>query len=275
MNALTHRLVRQRPLLAGLILSLMSCLAWGQFATPQPKVDKTLSTTVQNNGILALDNIIAVVNNEVITRNDLNDRIAFITKQLQKQGTNPPPLEVMQKQMLEQMINDLVQVQEAKETGIRVDDATLDKTLQRIAEENNLSMTAFRGAMEADGLQWRKFREDIRNEILRARLREREVESNVTVTEAEVDTQVALEAKEATTDQEFRLAHILIVVPEQATAAQIDERRKRALLALSEIRKGTEFAQVSAQYSDAPDGVQGGNLGWRPAGRLPQLFLDA
>lgn len=275
MTVLTACVVRPRFWLAGWILSLLPWLAWGQFAEPQQKADKSLAATIQNNGILALDNIIVVVNNEVITKNDLNDRVAFIVKQLQKQGNNPPPSDVIQKQILEQMINDLVLVQEAKETGIRVDDATLDKAMQRIAEENNLSMTAFRAAMEADGLQWRKFREDIRNEILRARLREREVESNITVTEAEVDTQVTLEAKEATTDQEFRLAHILIVVPEQATTAQIDERRKRALLALSEIRKGTEFAQVSAQFSDAPDGVQGGNLGWRPAGRLPQLFLDA
>ena len=165
-------------------------------------------------------------------------------------------------------------MQEAKETGIKIDDETLDKTLQRIADENNLSMTEFRRLLEQDGVRWQKFREEIRGEVLMQRLREREVEGNITVTEAEVDTQLALESREATTDQEFRLAHILVLVPEQATSAQIEARRKRALLALAELRKGAEFAQISAQYSDAPDALQGGNLGWRPSGRLPAIFLE-
>jgi peptidyl-prolyl cis-trans isomerase SurA len=173
------------------------------------------------------------------------------------------------------MINDQVQLQEAKDTGIRIDDATLDKTLQRIADENSLSMTEFRRLLEQDGVRWQKFREEIRGEVTMQRLREREVEGNVNVTEAEVDTQIALEAREATTDQEFRLAHILVLVPEQATSAQIEARRKRAAQALGELRKGAEFAQISAQFSDAPDALQGGNLGWRPSGRLPALFLEA
>ena len=186
-----------------------------------------------------------------------------------------PPQDELRKQLLDRMINDAVQMQEAKETGIKIDDETLDKTLQRIADENNLSMTEFRRLLEQDGVRWQKFREEIRGEVLMQRLREREVEGNINVTEAEVDTQLALESREATTDQEFRLAHILVLVPEQATSAQIEARRKRALLALAELRKGAEFAQISAQYSDAPDALQGGNLGWRPSGRLPAIFLEA
>jgi len=166
-------------------------------------------------------------------------------------------------------------VQEAKETGIRVDDGTLDKTLQRLADENSVSMTEFRRLIEQDGLDWRKFREDIRQEVLMSRLHERELEGTITVTETEVDTQLALEVREASTDQEFRLAHILVLVPEQATSAQVETRRKRALQALSELRKGLEFAQVSAQFSDAPDALQGGNLGWRASSRLPAIFLEA
>lgn len=239
------------------------------------KLDTRLTAPSKTGGIIALDRIVAVVNNEVITLNDLNDRTNSVVKQLQKQGTTLPPQDVLQKQLLEQMINTQVQLQEAKETGIRVDDGTLDKTLQRIADENNVSMTEFRRLLEQDGIGWTKFREEIRGEVMMSRLQEREIEGNVAVTEAEVDTQLSLEAREASTDQEFRLAHILVQVPEQATSDQIEARRKRAVQALGELRKGTEFAQVSAQFSDAPDALQGGNLGWRASGRMPTIFLEA
>ena len=241
----------------------------------QPRPDTKLTETTKPGGIVALDRIVAVVNNEVITAIDLNDRLGTVVKQLQKQGTQLPPKEALQKQLLERMINDLIQTQEAKETGIRVDESTLDKTLQRIADENSLSMTEFRRALEQDGVTWQKFREEIRGEVLMQRLREREVEGGISITEAEVDTQMQLETREASTDQEFRLAHILIQVPEQATTAQIETRRKRALQALAELRKGTEFVQISAQYSDAPDALKGGDLGWLATGRVPTVFLEA
>ncbi len=244
-------------------------------ATLQPKIDTRLVPPARTGGILALDRIVAVVNNEVITQVELTDQMAVVSRNLQKAGTALPPQEAMQKQLLERMINDLVQVQEAKETGIRVDDATLDKTLQRIADENSVSMTEFRRLLEQDGITWPKFREDIRGQVVMSRLREREVEGNIAVTEAEVDTQLALEARDQSTNQEYRLAHILVLVPEQATAQQIETRRKRAMQALSELRKGAEFAQISAQYSDAPDALQGGNMGWRESNRLPAIFLDA
>ena len=185
-----------------------------------PKLDTRLTAPSKAGGIVELDRIVAIVNNEVITQNDLNERLATIVKQLQKQGTRLPPQEELRKQLLERMINDLVQQQEAKETGIKIDDGTLDKTLQRIADENNVSMTEFRRLPEEDGVRWQKFPGEVGSEVALQRLREREVEGNINVTEAEVDTQIALEAREATTDQEFRLAHILVLVPEQATSAR-------------------------------------------------------
>lgn len=244
-------------------------------APATPRLDTRLTPPQRTSGIIQLDRIVAVVNNEVITQGELNDQMAIVARNLQKQGTALPPQEALQKQLLERMINDLVQVQEAKETGIRVDDATLDKTLQRIAEENSVSNTEFRRLLEQDGITWSKFREDIRNQVVMSRLREREVEGNIAVTEAEVDTQLALEAREQGTEQEYRLAHILVVVPEQATTQQIEARRKRAMQALGELRKGADFAQISAQFSDAPDALQGGNLGWRLASRMPAIFLEA
>jgi peptidyl-prolyl cis-trans isomerase SurA len=167
-----------------------------------------------------------------------------------------------------------VQVQLAKENGIKVDDATLDRTIERIAQENSMQLPQFRAALEKDGIKFSRFREDIRNEIMLARLREREVENGIVVTDAEVDTELAREAKEASSDSEFNLAHVLVLVPAQATPDQIEQRRRKAVQALAELRKGANFAQVAATYSDAPDALQGGNLGWRPSARLPTIFLQ-
>jgi len=239
---------------------------------PQPRLETALAAP--NTRIVPVDRIVAVVNDEVITQNDLNERVNLVIRQLQRQGGQIPPSDQLSRQILERMINDSVQLQLAKENGIKVDDSTLDKTIERIAQENNLSMTEFRAALDRDGVKYPRFREDIRHEILLARLREREVENGIVVTDAEVDTELARESKEASSDSEFRLAHVLVMVPQQATPEQIEQRHRRAVLALSELRRGANFAQVAATYSDAPDALQGGNLGWRPAARLPQLFQE-
>jgi peptidyl-prolyl cis-trans isomerase SurA len=251
-----------------LLTILLACLAAAHFLPMAHAAEQSRKAPE------VIDRIVAVVNDEVITQNDLGDRVTMITRQLQRQGGQMPSSDVLGRQILERMINDLLQVQLAKETGIKVDDATLDRTIERIAQENNLSMTDFRAALERDGVKYTKFREDIRNEILLARLREREVEKDIVVTDAEVETEMARQSKEATSDSEFNLSHVLVLVPPQATPDQIEQRRRKAMLALSELRRGTNFAQVAATYSDAPDALQGGALGWRSSARLPQLFLE-
>jgi peptidyl-prolyl cis-trans isomerase SurA len=241
-------------------------------ATPSGRLDARLNTTPSR--VVPVDRIVAVVNDEVITQNDLNERVSLVVRQLQRQGGQLPPADALSRQILERMITDLLQVQLAKETGIKVDDPTLDRTIDRIAQENSLPIVEFRAALEKDGIKYPRFREDIRNEILLARLREREVENAIVVTDAEVETELAREAREKSGDSEFRLAHVLVLVPQQASADQIEQRRRKAVQALTELRRGTNFAQVAAQYSDAPDALQGGNLGWRASGRLPSLFLE-
>ena len=225
--------------------------------------------------VVPVDRIVAVVNDEVITQAELNERVGVVVRQFQRQGGQMPPQDVLSRQVLERMINDLLQVQMAKETGIRVDDVTLDRTIERIAQENRMALPEFRAALERDGIKYPRFREDIRNEILLARLREREVENSLVVTDAEVETELAREAREKTGDSEYMLSHILVLVPPQASAEQIEQRRRRAVQALAEVRRGTDFARVAATFSDAPDALQGGSLGWRPAGRMPALFLEA
>jgi peptidyl-prolyl cis-trans isomerase SurA len=238
-------------------------------ARPDPRLAPPAASRVA-----PVDRIVAVVNDEVITQNDLSVRVDLVAKQLQRQGTQMPASDVLSRQILERMINDLLQVQLAKETGIKVDDATLDRTIERIAQENNLSMTDFRTTLERDGVKYAKFREDIRQEIVLARLREREVEKDIVVTDAEVETELAREKKESSAEAEYNISHVLVLVPAQATPDQVEQRRRKAMLALSELRRGAPFAQIAATYSDAPDALQGGALGWRSSARLPSLFLD-
>ena len=197
-----------------LLIALIGAAAMA--ASAQNKLETTLATTPSR--VVPVDRIIAVVNDEVITQNDLNERVTLVVRQLQRQGGQLPPSEVLSRQILERMINDLLQVQLAKETGIKVDDASLDRTIERIAQENNLAMPDFRTALEKDGVKYPRFREDIRNEILLARLREREVENGIVVTDAEVETEIARETREASSESEYRLSHVLVQVPPQASA---------------------------------------------------------
>lgn len=259
-----------KPAFLRFVLACAGALALA--AAAQSKMETQLATTPSR--VVPVDRIVAIVNDEVITQNDLNERVNLVVRQLQRQGGQLPASDVISRQILERMINDSVQAQLAKENGLKIDDATLDRTIERIAQENNMSMAEFRAALDKDGVKYPRFREDIRQEILLSRLREREVDNSVVVTDAEVDTELARQAKEATSDSEYRLAHILVMVPPQATPDQIEQRRRRAVVALSELRKGANFAQVAATYSDAPDGLQGGNLGWRSSARLPTLFVD-
>ena len=236
--------------------------------------DATKKVTSQTQPIL-IDQIVAVVNNDAITRYELEDRLGIVERQLKKQGTTLPAAEMLKKQILERMITEMLQAQFAKETGIRIDDIQLDKTMQRIAKENKFpSLTEFRAQLEQDGVDFKKFREEIRGEIIYARLREREVDSKLVISEGEIDNYLNTQAKQLGKGEEFHLAHILVLVPEQASADKIQATRLRAEQALAQLRGGAEFAQVAAGFSDAKDALEGGNLGWRSADRTPTIFLE-
>ncbi len=256
-------------------LAATAACAFAQKAPEPPAGRLDTQLAAPPSRIVPVDRIVAVVNDDVITQNDLNERVNLVVHQLQRQGAKLPPADALARQILERMINDLLQTQLARENGIKVDEPTLERTIERIAQENNLSVPEFRAALSRDGIKYDRFRQDIRNEILLARLREREVENNIVVTDAEVETELAREAREASSASEYRLGHVLVTVPAQASPEQIEARRRRALQALAELRRGANFSQVAAQYSDAPDALQGGDLGWRPSARLPTLFLDA
>ncbi|MFN9154233.1 MAG: peptidylprolyl isomerase [bacterium] len=224
--------------------------------------------------VLTVDRIVAVVNDEVITQFDLTLRTKLAVAQLSRQGTALPPAEILERQVLERMISDRVQLQLARETGIRIDDGQLEKILSRIAAENKMTLPQFREAIERDGMAFTRFREDLRDEVLISRLREREVDSRVVVTESEIDNFLKNSAAQGSND-ELNLAHILVRVPEGASPEQLAERRARAEQALGQVKAGTDFGQVAAAFSDAPDALKGGVMGARPTDRWPTLFSDA
>jgi peptidyl-prolyl cis-trans isomerase SurA len=226
--------------------------------------------------VAPLDSIEVIVNDDVITRRELDKRVVSVTKMLQKQKTALPDATVLERQVLERMIVEMLQAQFAKDSGLRIDDAQLDKTILRIAQQNKFpSVPAFRAKLEQDGTDFKEFREEIRNEIISVRLREREVDSKLVISENDVDNYLSNQERQEGKGDELQLAHILVVVPEQASADKIQTYRNRADQALAKLRAGASFAQVAAGYSDAQDALKGGELGWRPADRLPPLFSEA
>ncbi len=222
-----------------------------------------------------VDRIVAVVNDEVITENELRARVQQAALQLRRQNITLPPMEQLRRQVLERLIVERAQLQQAKETGVRVDDATVNAAIGRIAEANNMTLAQLRARLEADGMSFARFREEIRDEITTTRLREREVDSRIQIPESEVDAFLAEQAGVSGDADEYRVAQVLLRVPEGATPDQVDQVRKQAEDIAARARGGEDFAQLAASFSAGPEALQGGDLGWRNADRLPTLFLEA
>jgi peptidyl-prolyl cis-trans isomerase SurA len=221
-----------------------------------------------------IDRIVAIVNKEVITQYELAERMNRVRKDLERRGTSLPDRGEIERQVLERLIIEKVQLQFARETGVRVDDLELDRTVSRVAEGNKLSLTEFRKTLERDAINFDGFREELRNEILMNRLRDREVTAKITVSESEIENLLLEQGERKDIATEYNIAHILVRVPEQASPEQLEARRARAEEAVRRLKDGAEFAQVAATYSDAPDSLQGGVLGWRSQQRLPELYVE-
>ena len=219
-----------------------------------------------------INGIAAIVNDDVITTEQLRAQIDIIKKQIRDQNNRLPPENILRKQVLEREIIKEIQLQLAKNTGIRVDDNDLNATLNRIAQQNNMSLRQFKDTLESDGYKFANFREDIRNEMILARLRQREVINRINISDQEVENFLSTQATQGNIDDEYEILHILISVPEAASSEEIEKTRKKAQKVLDLLDQGADFKQTAIRYSNGQKALEGGNLGWRKAGQLPTLF---
>lgn len=221
-----------------------------------------------------VDRVVAIVNDDVITQVELDARVAQIRKQLRRQDTPLPPPGILERQVLDLLIDEQIQLQLARERGIRISEAQLDRVVERFAADNGLSVDELRARVAAEGMSFDAFRKQLRSEYLRARLREREVDSKINVSEADIDAWLAAAqggAQGAEAPVEYEVGQVLLPVPENAPPDEVARQRDRAMEIAGRLRAGEDIAQVAAETGQ----VQSVSLGWRDASRLPALFLDA
>lgn len=221
-----------------------------------------------------VDRIVAVVEEDVVLNSELTERIRIVKNQLQEQGTPLPPDTVLEKQILDRLVLTKLQIQMAENTGIRVDDETLNQTISKIAAENQLTLGQFREVLEQDGYQYDDFREDIRNEILLSRLRQRQVENRVFVSDREIDDFLINMEHQGGLEKEYLISHVLISMPESPTTDDLEQTRTLAEKVQKELQEGGDIAAIAATYSDGEQGLEGGDLGWRKYSQVPSLFTD-
>jgi peptidyl-prolyl cis-trans isomerase SurA len=230
------------------------------------------TTAAPARNIVEINRVVAVVNDDVVTAGELDERTRFVAGQLQKKGTPMPDREVLTRQVLERLILERIQLQLAQNVGLRVEDEAVNQVVNNIARENKMTLDQFRDVLAKDGMNYADFRRDIRNEILITRLRARQVTNRVTVTPQEIDYFLAASGQHL--NQEYRLSHILIAVPEAASPEQVQAARAEAGQVLARLHTGANFSQLAISHSDGQQALEGGDLGWRRGAQLPSLFVD-
>ncbi len=220
-----------------------------------------------------IDRIVAVVNDGVVLQSELERAIGIARQEIASRGIGMPPENALREQVLERLITLRVQTQRAQEAGIRVDDRELNEVMGRIAQQNGLTLPVFADRLRSEGMDYLAVREQIRDEVLISRLRSKEVESRVLVTDQ--DIAVFLKDQLRTADSEYRLSHILLSVPEGADVATRGLAKAKAELLLQRIKAGEDFARLAIENSDGQQALEGGDLGWRKAEDLPDLFARA
>jgi peptidyl-prolyl cis-trans isomerase SurA len=219
------------------------------------------------------DYIVAVVNQELVTASELQQRLARVREEAARNRSPLPPPGALRKQVLDALIDERVLVTTARDSGLRVDEPEIDRAVANVAQQNQLTMAQLRERLRQDGINYNKFRDNIRDQLLVERVREREVTNRIKISEADIDEMVAKRLKAAGGGTELDIAQILVSVPEDATPAVVAERRARAEAAQRRVLAGEDFATVAREVSEDSNRAQGGDIGMRPADRLPDSFV--
>lgn len=275
--------VSVRPLVAALALLLTLPMLGVQAQTLKPsasiRLAKPAAPASAPAGQRQADFIVAVVNSEPITNNEVRAKLLRTEQQIAQQGAPMPPRNELVRQVLERLIVDKVQLQQARETGIRVDDNAVEAAVQTVARQNQITVEELRRRLRADGIAYSQFRANVRDELLVTRLRQREVESRVTVSEQDIDQflrdQAGNTGSAELSSLALNLAQILVAVPEKATPEQVAALRTKAQTVMERARAGGDFVALSNEFSDSPTRGNGGQMGLREADRYPPLFVEA
>ncbi|MFN2348028.1 MAG: peptidylprolyl isomerase [Thioalkalivibrio sp.] len=241
-------------------LALLMVVAW------------PLTGAAQGRDDAPLDRIVALVEDDVIMQSELDQRLDTVQQQIRSRGSMPPPDDVLIPQVMERLVIERLQLQQATRMGIRIDDISLNETMERIARENRMTLPQFRDRLVADGIDYQVFREQIRDEMTIGQLRRRQVDNRIQVSEQEIDDLIASESGAIDQDVEYRLSHILVPLPEGATADDIQEARSRAEALRKRVVEGEDFSQLALSESGGQQALEGGDLGWRSAAQVPTLF---
>jgi peptidyl-prolyl cis-trans isomerase SurA len=221
--------------------------------------------------IQSLDAIVAIVNDDVIVQSEVETQIELLLPELNARGAAIPDAETLQQQVLDQLILERLQLQRAKTIGIEVDEATLNEALTSIAGRNGMDLMQLREALQANGLSYEDFREDTRGQIISSRLQQEEVVKEVRVSDQEIDRFLETERDRLVERNEVRLSHFLVAVPEDASAARIEQARSKAQDIARRVRQGEDFASLAKAQSDGGRAQEGGDLGWFPIAEVPSL----
>jgi len=256
---------------AAAFLLASSAPAQAQLRTPAAAPAAQRQAAVLNG-----DYIVAVVNQELVTAGEVERRIERVQQDaVQRAGARLPPEAELRRQAMDSLIDERVLVTYARESGARVDEPDLDRAVQSIAQQNQLTLQQMRERMRTDGIDYARFRANLRDQMLVERVREREVYQRIRITDLEIDRLVDQQRAAAQADAELNVAQILVTVPETASAAEREARKARAEAALARVRGGEDFAKVATELSEDGNRAKGGEIGLRPASRLPDLFVDA
>jgi peptidyl-prolyl cis-trans isomerase SurA len=233
------------------------------------------ATTLSHATLKPLDEIVVVVNEDVITKTMMENRIEDFRKQLALSQMSRVDPETLKKQVLERMIRDAIQLQQAKQLGITVDDLMLNRMLEQLAKGNNMSLETFRDTIEAEGINYARFREQTRDELIIKQLQQRVVASKISVSDQEVQQYIEQNETLDSSRITYHLRHILIATPESAKPEDIEQAKLKAESIYKEIQNGAKFEDLAIKESSGRNALQGGDLGERKANELPELFVDA
>jgi peptidyl-prolyl cis-trans isomerase SurA len=232
-------------------------------------------TPLHSFAIKPLDQIIAVVNDDVITQNELESRVADYASQLKLSNSASPELTALTKQVLERMIRNRIQLQLASQMGIKIDDIALNRVLEQLSSSNNMTLDQLKAKLEKGNIEFSRFREQTRNELIIKQLQQRAVANKVNVSDQEISQFIEQNLKQKSENTKYHLLHILVATPESATPDDIIVGKQKAAEIYTEILNGADFKDQAIKKSNGRNALKGGDLGWRKASELPKDFVAA